>query len=186
MGQATQAAVTEHGVHAFERAGLGKAPFRFVGPEDQDLCYGERILNRAEYERTGIRCATKPGGSCAYCGTYIVVMCNVESADGRSFHVGTDCIEKVGTAGMRRVVNETMAKRRRAKAAGKRAKDRETLTALLADDSVRALLASKPHPSKWGADNGRTLLDWAEWMLSNGGGQAHAKAIKAVREEPQP
>lgn len=82
--------------HPFEAAGLGKAPFKFIGMEEQDLRYGKAILNRAEYEKTGIAIETKPGGTCAYCGQYILNMYNVRSADGRVFHVGSDCIEKTG------------------------------------------------------------------------------------------
>jgi len=85
-------------IHPFEARGLGQAPFRFVGMVEQDLCYGEAILNREEYQRTGIALTTKPGGSCAYCGTYIVNMYRVRSADGREFHVGCECVEKVAKA----------------------------------------------------------------------------------------
>ena len=87
--------MTTETTHPFTRAGLGQAPFRFVGVEVQDLCYGQAILNRDEYERTGIALTTAPGGSCAYCGTYIVNMFRVESADGHKFHVGSDCIAKI-------------------------------------------------------------------------------------------
>lgn len=55
----------ETAIHPFERAGLGKAPFRYVGMVAQDLCYGQAILNRAEHEQTGVAVTTKPGGTCA-------------------------------------------------------------------------------------------------------------------------
>jgi hypothetical protein len=85
-------------LHPFERAGLGKAPFRFVGIESQDLAYGQVCLNREEFDRTGILLSTKPGGTCAYCGASILVMFNVESSDGQRFHVGCDCVEKCARA----------------------------------------------------------------------------------------
>lgn len=91
----TTAATT---IHPFEARGLGKAPFRLVGLVKQDMAYGQVCLNRAEFDKTGILLTTKPGGTCAYCGTYIVNMFQVRSADGREFHVGCDCAEKVAKA----------------------------------------------------------------------------------------
>lgn len=101
--------------HPFERAGLGLAPFRFVGMVEQDKAYGEVILNRAEFQATGVAVTTKPGGSCAYCGTYIVNMYNVRSADGRTFHVGNDCVERVGDRKLVEAVKVAAAKLGRAK-----------------------------------------------------------------------
>jgi hypothetical protein len=167
-------------VHAFERAGLGKAPFRFAGLEAQDICYGERILNRAEYERTGVRVTTAPGGSCAYCGTYIVVMCNVVSADGKRFHVGTDCVEKVGDAGLRAVVDGAVTKRRRAQSKARARLAAAKLATLLADEHVIAVLTSKPHPIPYRAAEGGTLLDWAEWMRRVSGDKGTRKTVKVI------
>jgi hypothetical protein len=112
-------------IHPFEAAGLGLAPFRFIGLEAQDLCYGEAILNRAEYERTGIAITTAPGGSCAYCGQYIVVMYRVRSSDGRTFHVGCDCVEKCAKASAGTDSERDMARLQSAVRAAKRARDRE-------------------------------------------------------------
>lgn len=85
-------------LHPFEHAGLGKAPFRFVGIEKQDLAYGQVCLNREEFTRTGILLSTKPGGTCAYCGESILNMYRVRSADGHEFHVGCECVEKCARA----------------------------------------------------------------------------------------
>lgn len=74
-------------IHRFELAGLGKAPFRFAGfsVETYQACHGA---------------PTQPGTSCDYCGTGIMNVCHVESADGKTFKVGIDCIQKVGDAGL--------------------------------------------------------------------------------------
>lgn len=103
--------------HVFELAGLGRAPFRFVGMIQQDLCYGEVILNREEYEKTGVSVTTKPGGSCDFCGQYIVRMFKIQDADGKCFKVGCDCVDKTGDAGLVRAVS----KAKRAYEADKRA-----------------------------------------------------------------
>jgi len=124
----TEASKTEP-IHPFEAAGLGLAPFRFIGLEAQDKLYGKVILNRAEYERTGIAVTTAPGGSCAYCGQYIVVMYRVRSSDGRTFHVGCDCVEKCAKAAAGTDAERDLARLRTAVRAAKSARDRTARTA---------------------------------------------------------
>jgi hypothetical protein len=88
-------------IHIFEKAGLGRAPFRFVD----------------YYE--------KKGGSCEYCGHAITRHYGVRGVDGHTFYVGSECIYKHGEAGLidavkaetREIANE----KRRAKAAEKAA-----------------------------------------------------------------
>lgn len=63
------------GEHLFERAGMGKAPFRCVSYVCRD-------------------------GSCNYCGTPNKYAAVIESADGKQHEVGMDCAEKVGDAGL--------------------------------------------------------------------------------------
>lgn len=66
--------------HPFERAGLGKAPFRCVGCRENWFVmpgFGQ-----------------KPGGSCDYCGTGILYEYVIKSADGAEFVVGSDCVMK--------------------------------------------------------------------------------------------
>ena len=167
-------------IHPFEQAGLGKAPFRFVGMGSQDLCYGEAILNRAEYERTGIRVTTKPGGSCAYCGTAIMRMYGIESADGRRFHVGCECVHKTGDAHLIRIVDDATRKHERAKRDAVHARKLIRLAAILADEESRAKLATMPHPNAKFASEGRTLLDWADWMRANAGRSGQTRALAAV------
>lgn len=175
---------TEAPMHPFERAGLGKAPFRYVGMEAQDLCYGEAILNRAEYERTGIRVTTKPGGSCAYCGQYIIQMFNIESADRKRFHVGSDCVRKIALddAALAKKVDTAARKaaraKRHAREAAKAARGRD----LLADETVRAKLAARRHPLNARAEKGETLLDWATWMMERAGASGKVRATRAIEE----
>ena len=75
------------GVHEFERAGLGKAPFRCVG-------YFEKVYQASPDS------PRQPGGSCDYCGTAITLHCQIRGADGATFVVGSDCVAKTGDAGL--------------------------------------------------------------------------------------
>lgn len=165
--------------HPFEAARLGKAPFKFIGMHEQDLCYGQAILNREEFQRTGVSVTTKPGGSCAYCGNYIVNMYNVRSADGQVFHVGSECIEKTGD---RKLIEP--AKAARCKAAGvkravKASEVQGSLEALLVSPEARAKLAAAPHPKPlaWRAPEENTLLAYIEWMSVKAGAAGRKKAL---------
>lgn len=74
--------------HPFERAGLGQAPFRFIG-------------------------ATRGRSSCCYCGTAIATKFFVRSADGQTFHAGCDCIAKTDDPHLIRRANDAAARLRR-------------------------------------------------------------------------
>lgn len=161
--------------HAFELRGLGKAPFRFVSW--RDTAAG---ANHDGMVRTADGFWTKPGGTCDYCGSYIVVFCRIESADGRKFKVGTTCCEKVGDAGLvkqAKAVSRKVSTRRRK---AREARRIEAAQAQLERAEVRAALASRPHPMKWRADQGDTELDWCVWMLENAGNAGKIKAARAV------
>lgn len=162
-------------IHCFEAAGLGKAPFRYIGEQFQDIRYGNtRVIGNIG----GCTLETKPGGTCDYCGTYIVNMFTIESADGNRFKVGCDCVLKTGDAGLIRKVDAAVKKNRKAREiARKRAQaqdDRE-----LCETYQIGLLASKPHPHPSMARDGKTLADWAQWMLEAKNYATLAKVIRA-------
>jgi hypothetical protein len=139
-------------IHKFEAAGLGKAPFRFVGVEKKVFvaCPGA---------------PAKPGGTCDYCGQGITYAFHVASADGKQFAVGCDCIRKTGDAGLIRAVKEDEAKQRRAKSEARRQAGNERAARLLA--AFRAgecvSLHSQPHPK--GREG--TAHDYVAWCLDN-------------------
>ena len=83
-------------VHVFERAGLGKAPFRFVSCQ-------KKIYQAFP------GAPVQPGSSCDFCGNGIMFEYWIRSSDGKDFKVGCDCVFKTNDAGLRRVVD---AKRR--------------------------------------------------------------------------
>ncbi len=163
-------------VHPFQAAGLGLAPFRFIGIVKQDITHGEVRVGTID----GYTVTTKKGGTCAYCGTYIVQMCNVKSADGKRFHVGSDCIAKVGGEELARkvakAVNAARAVVTKDRAAGKVA----SLVEILTRSEVRAALSAQPHPVAFRAARGETLLDSIEWTMQNAGTAGKLRAAKIV------
>lgn len=74
--------------HVFEIAGLGKAPFKLVYVED---VYFQEIRMAIH----GI-----PRGSCDYCSTAITTLFYIDSADGKRFHVGCECVKKISDRGL--------------------------------------------------------------------------------------
>src|SRR5579862_3473490 len=143
-------------LHPFERAGLGKAPFRFIGMAEHvyQACPGAPI---------------QPGTSCDYCSNGIRYAFNVRSADGKRFKVGCDCIRRVEAAGSKiltdaeRALNKALREKRHAAVDERVA----AVRALLAADPT--LLTDRPHPTDWRAAKGETLRDSIEWLLRHAG-----------------
>ena len=155
-------------VHPFERAGLGKAPFRFVG-------VSEKMYSPAP----GV--PAKPGGSCDYCGNGIRYEFHVRSADGQTFKVGCDCIVKVSDKGSRLLtdIERAMRQTKRAALAARIEAARATLSA------NPHLLTDRPHPHAPFAARGRTMRDYAEWMLAHAGKAGATKACHEIEAATQ-
>lgn len=173
-------AADETATHPWERAGLGKAPFRFVGTESYaaNAPGGMRFAGRTP---EGFDFYTSPGTSCDYCGMAIMEAYRIKSADGRRFKVGCDCVAKANDSRSRVAVEVDSARRKLArdkrKARGGIARA-ETIAALAKLDTRRAL-RSKPHPRIASL----TLLDYAVWMLRHSGTAGTVKVAKIVRAE---
>jgi hypothetical protein len=133
-------------IHKFEAAGLGKAPYCFIG------------MSQKIFKAPGI---TKPGGCCDYCSTAIANCFHLMSSDGKEFIVGCECIRKAGDAGLMRAVRQEEAKKRHARDAAKYIETKAKLEVIIANN-LNAL-ANKPHPSV----QGLTLLDYAQFILTN-------------------
>jgi hypothetical protein len=76
-------------LHPFESAGLGKAPFRYVGMEHK---VGPVTLSDGI---TQVGAPGQPMGTCNYCLPGIANCYNIRSSDGKEFVVGCDCVEKL-------------------------------------------------------------------------------------------
>src|ERR1019366_8550255 len=95
-------ATTPDTVHLFETAGLGKAPYKYLGCE---VLRGPLTLP----DGTQVGSFGQPMGSCCYCSTGIAYLFWLESTDGRKFFVGSDCIYKSGDAGLKHIIDPIVA-----------------------------------------------------------------------------
>lgn len=162
---------TDTTVHVFQKSGLGRAPFRFIGCEERR---GPLRLP----DGSTIGSPGQPMGTCAHCGTGIAVCCTIESADGKRFIVGNVCVNKTGDKGLinvtRKAINTRLADARRAKAQARFVWIKENL------ERAKAALERQPHPNGFA---GKTAYEWAVWMFKNAGDagrktvEAHMRAV---------
>lgn len=159
------------GMHVFEAAGLGKAPFRFAG-------YSENWFVIPGVMR-------KPGGSCDFCGASIAGEFSVRSADGKTFKVGCDCIMKAGEAGILKAYKSSPEYRaaQRAKAAAKGAADRAFVTEWI--NANADALKSQPHPYGYvDRKTGQPLTRWdsLQWSLGHYGASGLASLARGIKK----
>jgi len=161
----------EHGLHIWQRAGLGIAPFRFIGFSQKTYvaCHGAPV---------------QPGACCAYCGQGIINCCEVKDSTGRRFVVGIDCIERVGEAGILKMVKTSAEYRaHQAELRNKKAEAvTQAISALLIEqaDTLRSI----PHPNGFRDRATRELLtahDYLAWMFQNSGASGRKRALKIVQ-----
>lgn len=157
------------GLHVFERAGLGTAPFRFVGMEEKTFqaCPGAPV---------------QPGSSCDYCGTGIRYVCHILASDGRRFKVGSDCVAKTGDNGLIRAFKTSpeFRKHQRELARSKAERVNAEMDAILSDPQA---LTQFPHPQDFRAARGETLRDHAVWMFHNAGASGRASTLRFVKKQ---
>lgn len=112
--------------HPFTTAGMGPAPFRFVGAcsipsnwlaGENPSAYNAALSALPRHLKGGL-------GTCCHCGMAIMNVFIVRNADGDEYGVGCDCIEKVGDMKVVPAMKLAKAKmereKRRAKAEAKR------------------------------------------------------------------
>ena len=166
-------------VHPFEQAGLGRAPFRFIGASELrgPLRYPQANGTVVEVGSPG-----QPMGTCDYCGQGIALCCRVESADGRKFTVGSDCLSKVYAKGTRLLTDAQRAVRKiqRDNKAAKLAERRAAARGLL--DANPELMTDEPHPMAWRAERGDTMRDYALFLLTCGGATGQARGCRMVEQ----
>jgi len=160
-------------LHVFEEAGLGKAPFRFLSVQDSSVGVNENGMVRIA-SKSGVDTWTKPGGSCDFCGTYIVHFCWIKSADGKEFKVGSDCVRKTGDQGLKKVVAAEVRLKR-----SERRREREMAKIEKLDHNIL----------RFGKYKGMTIedvkkedTDYLVWIVQNMTAKAHARTIKLIEE----
>jgi len=137
--------VVSPSTHPFERAGLGKAPFRCVG------------MSVEQYQAIpgDPSCPMQPGASCDYCGQGIMLVYRIQGVDGARFKVGCDCVRKTGDTRLVAQASDLERKHNRALAASRKAKklaSRAERNAVELADVLASLdeLAGHPAVSQWG------------------------------------
>ncbi len=165
--------------HVWERAGLGKAPFRFEGISE------ERGPIRLA-DGTQVGAPGQPMGCCAYCYTGIAECCHIRSADGKRFIVGNECVRKTGDKGL--IISMKPALNKARKEARHKAEHDGIKWASdeLKRPEVIALLAGKPHPLAYMATSGKTAFDWALWMMRHAGASGRMKVVRYLRKLAKP
>lgn len=166
--------------HKFDLAGLGPAPYGFLGMTEEVCGTDSRGVSNGA--------PGQPAGCCDFCGQGIKYVYRFRAANGRVFGVGSDCALAAGDSGMRRVIKDELAKKRREKNEKRRESEyqRDMLriyTAWSRVDEVSADLALLPHPSGFtDRETGRplTLLNWCEWMMANGGVSGRLRAAMRI------
>jgi hypothetical protein len=171
-------------VHPWERAGLGKAPFRWLGVRH---LVGPIRIAQSDGTTLEIGAPGQPMGSCAYCAQGIAECHSIKSADGKVFMVGCDCVRRVSEPGDPVLkAAESAAKKRRNAAARARNAAKATASAsriaeLLADENVRARLAAyiEPGIASYGIA-GKSFLAHAEWLASRCGNAGRLRLIARI------
>lgn len=148
--------------HPFEIHGLGRAPYRYLGREEK------------VHQVPGSH--PKAGSTCDFCSTPIRNAYWLRSACGAEFKVGSECINKSGDRHLAAKARKAETKARKAR---ELARIRAIATKVKEGEAFRAELASRPHPNAYRADQGKTMLDYAEFIFTRGG---HAGMLKLTRD----
>lgn len=169
-------------LHPFEKAGLGKAPFKFVRMERK---VGPVQLGNG----FSVGAPGQPMGTCNYCLQGISNCFSIRSADGKEFVVGCDCIEKL-YADSNKTASQLAkdpvyqaVKTAKADHDRKVRHDREAKKIAEGLEWANAhaeLLKSKKTGSKYRPDE--TEWDRLEWFMRNAGNKGKIDIFKELRK----
>jgi len=158
-------------IHPFERAGLGNAPFRFMGISEKtyQACHGAPV---------------QAAGTCDYCGQGIMYVFHVRSADGRAFGVGCDCIRKCDKESVLDDAIKADAVRQRAMRKAKRDEVHRKESKRIADaldvydnrHDIQQAFAAMPHP----AIPDKTYADYVDWMRKHAGASGNLRIARKI------
>ena len=164
-------------IHPFEAAGLGRAPFRFVG---LDYRVGPIKIAESGGCETLVGSPGQPMGCCKYCGQGIAEICIIEDADRKTFEVGNVCVGKVD-ARLGPIVDRQVKKAARLRRE-ERAMKRIDAAAEALTPEVEAILAQRPHPYTSMAREGHTLFGYVSYLFANGGTTGRTRAARIVED----
>lgn len=161
-------------VHPFEAAGLGIAPFRFIGFERK---VGPINLGN------GMMCGApgQPMGVCDFCGTGIANCCIIKSSDGKRFIVGCDCVERTYQefdAERDEVAIKAREELKKQKREARHAREAEKLEELAAwIEENKAVLDAMESDRE-----GQSLYDQWQWFSKNAGTTGKLKQGRIMRK----
>ena len=153
-------------IHPFEQAGLGLAPFRFVGMAKNDpltLC--------------------PPTNKCDYCGTHIVYNFIIESSDKKKFIVGSDCVERTGDITLNNFVNRELKAIRKAQAQAKKTEKFYKKHAATIEKINDGFITFVKYVGKTFEEVSKTDIQYLVWMHNNTLSNPIGDAIKMATEK---
>ncbi len=162
-------------LHPFERAELGIAPFKFVGVREELF----QAIPGQPY---------KPAGSCEYCGTAIRDCYYVQSSDGKTFKVGSECVNKLAKSDNEKrdpVIAAIHREARRLKRERRTASEQKRVKAAKAYLAEhRAEFEAEPHAmaEHWEWVKDQTLEDQYEWSFANAGLSGQMRVTKLIEK----
>jgi hypothetical protein len=154
--------------HVFEH--IAPAPYRYVG-----------VTRNRFSPCQGVE--SKPGGTCDHCMTGIEWEFWFVAGDGTRFKVGSTCVEKSGDKGLRRAIAADLRKHQANLRVALDAKKQAEIAELMANPVLRSAFSSRPHPNAHYASQGRTMLDYYEFMVRCSGAAGRARIVKSLRSE---
>ena len=146
LGQQLEAAIASGELsstdfmHPFERAGLGVAPFQFVGAENK-------------------------AGTCHFCFRPLASLFHIQDVNGKIFHVGCDCVKKVDSEmfSSLQVAKKDLARERKwAREQAEREANNKAIDELLTPSMIAKLKAER-HP----CISSLTAFDYVQWRRDN-------------------
>lgn len=162
---------SKDGLHPFQRAGLGIAPFKYIGMT-------EKVIKHADGTE-------QPSGTCDYCSNGIRYCYQIQSADGKVFQVGSDCVMKIYRLDNEEFRDPIIAKigdeRRRLERNARHQREAKKIEIgrKLFDDN-RAYFETLPHPHEYYRSQGQTLADSIEWYFQRGGNSGRLSMIRMM------
>jgi len=160
--------------HPWEVAGLGHHPYRIVG-----------VVNRVGPIRmpNGLMVGApgQPMGTCQFCLMGIKECWQIQSADGKRFEVGCDCVRRAyDEAGERvpAIVKQFEREKRQAAAKARDERVRARLAEIIANPP--AVLLERKIVLPWGEE--RTLLEDLKQVLPRCGAAGKARHLKRIEK----
>lgn len=169
MKQGNAYTENEAGKHVFELAGLGVAPFRFVGMV-------EKVFKAGDQE--------KAGGTCAFCSTGIRYCCQVVSSDGKSFIVGTDCVNKTGDYGIIKAYKNSAEYRNHQREIRYKREFEKIAAVKNMIDENKEILMALPHPNGFRdkqTNEPLSLLDYCNWYMEHAGNSGKCSLYARIK-----